>query len=53
MSEDIKSLSELDTISSEDVAAVGITAPRVAIRDALGRSYATVKRNDAVAWGWI
>ena len=53
MSEDIKSLSELDTISSEDVAAVEITAPRVAIRDDLGRSYATGKRKDAVARVWI
>ena len=53
MSEDIKSLSDLDTISSEDVAAVEITAPRVAIRDDLGRSYATGKRKDAVARVWI
>ena len=53
MSEDIKSLSDLDTISSEDAAAVEITAPRVAIRDDLGRSYATGKRKDAVARVWI
>ena len=53
MSEDIKSLSDLDTISSEEVAAVEITVPRVAIRDDLGRSYATGKRKDAVARVWI
>ena len=53
MSEDIKSLSDLNTISSEDVAAVEITVPRVAIRDDLGRSYATGKRKDAVARVWI
>ena len=41
MSEDIKSLSDLDTISSDEVAPVEITVPRVAIRDDLGRSYAT------------
>ena len=36
MSEDIKSLSDLDVVSSEDTAAVEIAAPRVAVRDDLG-----------------
>ena len=53
MSEDIKSLSDLDVVSSEDTAAVEIAAPRVAVRDDLGRSYATGKRKDAVARVWI
>ena len=53
MGEDIKSLSDLDVVSTEDTAAVEIAAPRVAVRDDLGRSYATGKRKDAVARVWI
>ena len=34
MSEDIKSLSDLDVVSSENTAAVEVAAPRVAVRDA-------------------
>ena len=40
MSEEIKSLSDLDVSSSDDTSAVEIAAPRVAVRDDLGRSYA-------------
>ena len=53
MSEEIKSLSDLDVSSSDDTSAVEIAAPRVAVRDDLGRSYATGKRKDAVARVWI
>lgn len=53
MSEDLKSLSDLDVSPSDDTTAVEIAAPRVAIRDDLGRSYATGKRKDAVARVWI
>ena len=53
MGEDIKSLSDIDVVSTEDTAAVEIVAPRVAVRDDLGRSYATGKRKDAVARVWI
>jgi small subunit ribosomal protein S9 len=54
MSEDIKSLSDLEVVSAQDTtAAVDIAAPRVAVRDDLGRSYATGKRKDAVARVWI
>ncbi len=53
---DIKSLDDLKsavsgTSASETVAEA--RAPRVAVRDALGRSYATGKRKDAVARVWI
>ena len=54
MSEEIKSLEELKSISSNDVdALVEIVEERKPIRDALGRSYATGKRKDAVARVWI
>ena len=53
MSEDLKSLSDLDVSPSDNTTAVEIAAPRVAIRDDLGRSYATGKRKDAVARVWI
>ncbi len=54
MSEEIKSLEELKSISSNDVdALVDIVEERKPIRDALGRSYATGKRKDAVARVWI
>ena len=52
MSEEIKSLSDLDAAAAPE--AVIETAPvREAIRDELGRSYATGKRKDAVARVWI
>ena len=51
---DIKSLDDLK--SAVDAAApveIAIAAPRVAVRDKLGRSYATGKRKNAVARVWI
>ena len=53
MSEELKSLSDLDVSPSDDTTAVEIAAPRVAIRDDLGSSYATGKRKDAVERVWI
>ena len=53
MSEDIKALSDLDVVSSVDTVAADVAAARVAVRDDLGRSYATGKRKDAVARVWI
>lgn len=53
---DIKSLDDLKSAvagTSADVAATPEAAPRVAVRDALGRSYATGKRKNAVARVWI
>ncbi|MFV2001349.1 MAG: 30S ribosomal protein S9 [Paracoccaceae bacterium] len=54
MADEIKSLDELDTVaeaSPPPVAEVVVT--REPVRDALGRSYATGKRKDAVARVWI
>lgn len=54
---DIKSLDDLkDAVSGTAAAeapAQPAAAPRVAVRDALGRSYATGKRKNAVARVWI
>jgi small subunit ribosomal protein S9 len=50
---DIKSLDELKTAVGEAAAPEVVAAPRVAVRDKLGRSYATGKRKDAVARVWI
>ncbi len=54
---DIKSLDELKSAvagtAAAPVAAAPEAAPRVAVRDKLGRSYATGKRKDAVARVWI
>ena len=56
MSEEIKSLDDLKEglaeAGAEDVL-VEETAPREPVRDALGRSYATGKRKDAVARVWV
>ena len=52
---DIKSLDDLKSAvsgSAADVAAPA-AAPRVPVRDALGRAYATGKRKDAVARVWV
>ena len=49
---DIKSLDDLKSAVGSAPAAVE-TAPRVAVRDKLGRSYATGKRKDAVARVWV
>ena len=53
MADQINSLEELGAVA-EGVEAVAETAPvREAVRDELGRSYATGKRKDAVARVWI
>ena len=49
---DIKSLDDLKSAVGSAPAAVE-AAPRVPVRDKLGRSYATGKRKDAVARVWI
>jgi small subunit ribosomal protein S9 len=55
MSDDIKSLDDLKDAVSGTEAAVQVEAAiaREPVRDALGRSYATGKRKDAVARVWI
>ena len=55
MAEEIKSLDELNTLTGGADAAVlaEAAAPKEPVRDALGRSYATGKRKDAVARVWI
>ena len=49
---DIKSLDDLKSAVGSAPAAVE-AAPRIAVRDKLGRSYATGKRKDAVARVWV
>ncbi|MCB1357301.1 MAG: 30S ribosomal protein S9, partial [Maritimibacter sp.] len=56
MAEEIKSLEELNSVVEGTDAAVVTEdsfAPREPVRDALGRSYATGKRKDAVARVWL
>ncbi|MFT4792533.1 MAG: small subunit ribosomal protein S9 [Paracoccaceae bacterium] len=55
MSDEIKSLDELkDAVSGADIVLAEVIAtPKEPVRDALGRSYATGKRKDAVARVWI
>ena len=53
MSEEIKSLGDLEAVTGGSQAVVEMTAPREPKRDDLGRSYATGKRKDAVARVWI
>ncbi|MFN3845770.1 MAG: 30S ribosomal protein S9 [Paracoccaceae bacterium] len=53
---DIKSLDDLKSAvsgSTADAPGTPMAAPRVAVRDALGRSYATGKRKNAVARVWV
>jgi len=52
---DIKSLDELKAAvqGAAAPAAAEVEAPREPVRDALGRSYATGKRKDAVARVWV
>ena len=52
MAEELKSLDELQSAVT-GAAAEPEAAPRQPVRDALGRSYATGKRKDAVARVWI
>tara|TARA_B100000575_G_C23088108_1_gene627191 strand:- start:476 stop:964 length:489 start_codon:yes stop_codon:yes gene_type:complete len=53
MAEDIKSLGDLDAISTASEAIVETTIVREQKRDDFGRSYATGKRKDATARVWI
>jgi small subunit ribosomal protein S9 len=51
---DIKSLDDLKAAVGESTpAAAPMAAPRVAVRDAQGRAYATGKRKNAIARVWI
>ena len=54
MAEEIKSLEGLEAVAGEVTGAPEtMETPREPVRDALGRSYATGKRKDAVARVWI
>ena len=53
MSDEIKSLSQLETVSDVSQNDIEIVAEREPERDSLGRSYATGKRKDAVARVWL
>ena len=53
MTEEIKALEGLQEIATSVEAVAEMAAPREPLRDALGRSYATGKRKDAVARVWI
>ena len=50
---DIKSLDDLKSAVDAVAPTVVVAAPRVSVKDAQGRSYATGKRKDAVARVWI
>jgi small subunit ribosomal protein S9 len=50
---DIKSLDDLKSAVASAAPVAAVEAPRAPVRDALGRSYATGKRKDAVARVWI
>ncbi len=50
---DIKSLDDLKSAVADPAPVAAVAAPRVSVRDALGRSYATGKRKNAVARVWI
>ena len=52
MSEEIKSLGDLEAVAGGAEAVVEIAAPREPVHG-VGRSYATGKRKDAVARVWI
>ncbi|MEO0936763.1 MAG: 30S ribosomal protein S9 [Pseudomonadota bacterium] len=52
MATEITTLEDLQAVAGEAVPEVELT-PREPVRDALGRSYATGKRKDAVARVWI
>ena len=53
MSEEVKSLEELNAVVEGTDVVVEVAAPREPVRDELGRAYATGKRKDAVARVWI
>ncbi|MDZ4134624.1 MAG: 30S ribosomal protein S9 [Paracoccaceae bacterium] len=50
---DIKSLDDLKSAVGDLATPVAVAAPRVAVRDAQGRAYATGKRKNAIARVWI
>jgi small subunit ribosomal protein S9 len=50
---DIKSLDDLKSAVGAAAPAVAMAPVRVAVRDKLGRSYATGKRKNAIARVWI
>ena len=50
---DIKSLDDLKSAVGSVAPAAEAAAPRVALRDKLGRSYATGKRKNAIARVWV
>jgi small subunit ribosomal protein S9 len=50
---DIKSLDDLKSAVTDSAPVAVAAVPRVPVRDALGRSYATGKRKNAVARVWI
>ena len=53
MSEEIKSLGDLEAVAVTTETVIEMAAPREPQRDELGRAYATGKRKDAVARVWI
>jgi small subunit ribosomal protein S9 len=53
MADQITSREDLSAVAVGTSAVVEIAAPREPVRDALGRTYATGKRKDAVARVWI
>ncbi len=54
MSDDIKTLDDLNALAGGDAPAEEAAAPaREPVRDELGRAYATGKRKDAVARVWL
>ena len=54
MSDEINTLEDLQAVAGDVVAPVEAElTPREPVRDALGRSYATGKRKDAIARVWI
>ena len=53
MSEEMKSLGDLEAVAEMQDNLSGNPAPREPVRDELGRSYSTGKRKDAIARVWI
>ena len=53
MTDQVNSLEELGQVAEAAEVVVEVAAPREPVRDALGRSYATGKRKDAIARVWI
>ena len=53
MSEEMKSLGDLEAVAEMHDNLTGSPAPRKPVRDELGRSYSTGKRKDAIARVWI